>query len=743
MTAAPTGMRTPDHATECGKPVLQNGVCIASSLGNSARERDNTTSHSQPLQIKFPQLDYKAWGYALRAACASCLALYISFSLNLAGSHWAFTTCYIVGGDRQNGRVLAKSVARIVGTFIGAAVSLMLVNAFSQERVLFLGCFTAWLSTCAFFSYSQRGHWAYAWVLSAYTTAIVGIPAALAPDKAFDVASSRVENIIIGILCMGVVTMIASAESVRPPLEKLVIGADQKLGQLLSSCLSLQHDFSTTTRLLSALAANAVSIEDLRHGFGFEETGSGFSRANLGRFHLQCLGVAEEASSLDAYLRSIQDLLDIGELPCLKEVLERCRRAILRSFNSPKYLQSRRVYQGLDEELGQLLMPTRFGADRSRRELSDGVELVGLFKLRRLLACLTGYLETRSALFAEAPRPLPAWPAKITTSVHPWVAAKTVLRIPGTVGIASLFWIATAWPAGDTFLIWAALASTRFVIAPDPARATDAMFRGMLIAVLPAYIIAFYLLPAVDGFAMLVLVLFPFVFIGAGIGASFGRHGEITAGMFLLMGGIGPANEMTYDAVAFFNNVPATILGVGLACLTHRLIFPSTPNQRKLAATRQLLRLTVRSIIQEEVSDDEYLGRTVRTVNGVCALFDQNDERDRKHFDWAVEIWELGHELVKLRSVSKSAQSEITHCGASLASAIADYLRQPSKERLAVALRVCEKGYKACLEELATPHLNTPSASPMLSIAASLMAIRYRLNRPKACVPSFAVKTLT
>jgi hypothetical protein len=59
--------------------------------------------------INVPRIDGDAWIYALRAACAGCLALYISFSLNLDGSHWALTTCYIVGSERQSGPIFAKS----------------------------------------------------------------------------------------------------------------------------------------------------------------------------------------------------------------------------------------------------------------------------------------------------------------------------------------------------------------------------------------------------------------------------------------------------------------------------------------------------------------------------------------------------------------------------------------------------------------------------------------------------------
>lgn len=41
-------------------------------------------------RIRMSEIDYNAWTYSLRAACAACLALYISFSLNLDGSHRAF-----------------------------------------------------------------------------------------------------------------------------------------------------------------------------------------------------------------------------------------------------------------------------------------------------------------------------------------------------------------------------------------------------------------------------------------------------------------------------------------------------------------------------------------------------------------------------------------------------------------------------------------------------------------------------
>jgi uncharacterized membrane protein YccC len=222
--------------------------------------------------MRIPEIDYNAWSYALRSASAASLALYISLSLNLDESGWAFTTCYIVGVQRLSGQILARSVARVIGTVVDATASFVLVNAFAQERVLFIGCLAAWLSVCAFFSHYQRGHWAYAWVLSGFTMAIVGIPAALTPDSAFDVISNRAENIIIGILCMGMVSMIAFPESVRSLLIKQVKTTDRQLLHLLSACLSHKGDSSNLNRALRKVTANAVSIENFRHGFAFEDS---------------------------------------------------------------------------------------------------------------------------------------------------------------------------------------------------------------------------------------------------------------------------------------------------------------------------------------------------------------------------------------------------------------------------------------------------------------------------------------
>src|SRR6267378_1080299 len=125
--------------------------------------------------------------FAAKTTASGLLALLVAFTFNLDQPQWVLLTVFIVS-QPQSGLVLAKSFYRIVGTLIGAAVALLLVALFAQERVLFLGVLALWIGLCTFSSQYARNFAAYGFVLSGYTAAIVGIPAALEANNAFFIA---------------------------------------------------------------------------------------------------------------------------------------------------------------------------------------------------------------------------------------------------------------------------------------------------------------------------------------------------------------------------------------------------------------------------------------------------------------------------------------------------------------------------------------------------------------------------
>src|SRR3984957_4791304 len=165
--------------------------------------------------------------FAAKTTASGLIALLIAFTFNLDQPQWALLTVFVVSQAQQSGPVLAKSFYRVVGTLIGAAVALLLVALFAQERVLFLGALAIWIGLCTFGSQYARNFSAYAFVLSGYTAAIVGVPGALSPNSAFYVATARAPEICLGIMVAAAVTRFVLPTSAAAALWQSVAAARQ------------------------------------------------------------------------------------------------------------------------------------------------------------------------------------------------------------------------------------------------------------------------------------------------------------------------------------------------------------------------------------------------------------------------------------------------------------------------------------------------------------------------------------
>jgi len=119
--------------------------------------------------------------FSLKTFIAAMLALFIAFRLNLSQPSWSVTTVYIVS-QPFSGMVLAKSLYRMLGTSIGAVMSLVFVALFSNTPELFCLALALWIGLGTFVTiYLRDAPQAYVGMLSGYSAAIIGLPAALAP----------------------------------------------------------------------------------------------------------------------------------------------------------------------------------------------------------------------------------------------------------------------------------------------------------------------------------------------------------------------------------------------------------------------------------------------------------------------------------------------------------------------------------------------------------------------------------
>jgi uncharacterized membrane protein YccC len=99
-------------------------------------------------------------------------ALYIAFWLELDNPYWAGASAAIVC-QPQLGASLRKGWFRMIGTVIGAVMSVVLVACFPQDRVLFLDAMAVWGAACAFAATLLRNFTSYSAAISGYTVAII------------------------------------------------------------------------------------------------------------------------------------------------------------------------------------------------------------------------------------------------------------------------------------------------------------------------------------------------------------------------------------------------------------------------------------------------------------------------------------------------------------------------------------------------------------------------------------------
>lgn len=108
------------------------------------------------------------------------------------------------------GGVISKSLGRIAGSLLGATAALIIAGHTLNEPWLFLFSMAAWIGFCTWACAHFTNNAAYAFQLSGYTAAIIAFPMVNIVEitQLWDIAQARVCEVIVGILCGGMMMMI-------------------------------------------------------------------------------------------------------------------------------------------------------------------------------------------------------------------------------------------------------------------------------------------------------------------------------------------------------------------------------------------------------------------------------------------------------------------------------------------------------------------------------------------------------
>ena len=449
------------------------------------------------------ELSWRDAVFSLKTFGAAMLAVYIAFQISLPQPTWAMLTVYIVSQPLA-GMVLSKSIFRVAGTAVGAAMSLVLVDLFADTRDAFLLALALWIGGCTYVAvYLRDAPAAYGAMLSGYTAAIIGVPAALAPLTAFDLVWARCLEIMLGIGCATLVSQIVFPRTVGDVLQATIDAAWSDARQWTVDVLREQADAARGLTDRRKLVADIVRLEALRAHAVFDTPTIRAAEETVR--HLQArlmmlMSVLVGTHDRLAILSSERPEIAAALRPLLDRVALRIKPA-LPDMGGVEAVDDTTLDQ---EIMGQL--PAFSALQKDHDQFLLYTVLLRLDDVRTLCREVQ---QLRGRLLTGAPAEVSAVPP-FARYRDVTLAAAGALVSTIAVLTAAVFWIATGWPHGYEAVIFTGVICSILASLDDPAAAATAFLKMTVYSIGVAALYVFVVFPRIDGFAALMAVLLPF-----------------------------------------------------------------------------------------------------------------------------------------------------------------------------------------------------------------------------------------
>ncbi|WP_110971707.1 FUSC family protein [Pseudomonas huaxiensis] len=448
------------------------------------------------------------WFYGVRTFAASMIALYIALLLQLPRPYWAMATVYIVSSPFV-GPTSSKALYRAVGTLIGAAGAVFLVPMLVQAPVLLTIAVALWTATLLFLSLHLRTANSYTLMLAGYTLPMIALPVVDNPLAVFDIASSRAQEICLGIVCAAVVGAVFWPRRLTP----VFVGAT---GNWFAEAIRYSDTFlarDTAADTVGSLRASMVTtfnslemmIGQLSHEGARPQTVKNARELRGRMIHLlpvidalddallalearapqQAQALQPLLASTREWLRASADDASVERWSALREQLERLQPSVAELDDRPGLLLSNALYRlGEWIDLWQDCCSLKHAI--AREDLSPWRAVYRHWRLGRL----TPFLDRGLMLYS-------------VFSTFTAILAATAL------------WILTGWADGASAVILAAVACSFFAAMDDPAPQIYRFFFWTTLSVVFASLYLFLVLPNLHDFPMLVLAFaIPFICVG-------------------------------------------------------------------------------------------------------------------------------------------------------------------------------------------------------------------------------------
>ncbi|MEM4987601.1 FUSC family protein [Collimonas sp. H4R21] len=658
-------------------------------MSEIASNRESWLDHLKHAAVSWLEGHGQDLLYVSKILLATLLALGLSLLFDLSKPGTAMITVVIVLQPRS-GLVLAKGFYRFIGTSVGVIMSIVLAASFSQQPVLFLAAGACWLAFCTAGSTVFRNFQSYAFVLAGYTLVIVGLPAALQPDQAFDIAMTRLSEVMLGLLCAGVVSDVLFPKRLSDVLLLTVRKrfADFKTFIALDDVAPSSRP--ARERMVLRFIGEVISLEALRTSSVFESATGHLQSLQLRQLNNAFMTASTTFHSLDQLFGRLQAG---GKLSTLNALLMEYK-AIVRALSSQDRTQLAQVRLALPQRLAALRRGLATANGSSSGNYSDSSHVLDFDSAAELLARFADELQVYARIHAvviQTEMHMPddvQLPAHYVARTDPTLVLTSALRAAIGFGISSLFWIESGWVSGTDAVVMATVVSALFAAAPSSIKIVRQFMIGGALGGFFGFLSAYYLQSQAENFAMLCIALAPFILIGAWLTTTKKYSGIGTGILLFFFSYASIGSNYQFDMPALLNGMAGGLIGVAVASVLYQVIDPSDSRWIK----RRLARALRRQV--EEACNRPLPGLLGRFESGTRDLLSRfaithslDNPDDRDIMTWLLSVLETGRAVIQLRQEMLAVTDRQAHDRIEQSiRGIAYLFARPSQARLRAAL---------------------------------------------------------
>lgn len=662
--------------------------------------------------------------YVMRSILAACTALVVAYLLELHAPYAAASSVLLVINPVQGG-VIGKGVWRVLGTLVGMLTAFVLMSAFGQMPWLFLLGFGVWLGVCVVGMTLLRHFRAYGATLAGYTVGLAAYGAMQHPERTFDQVMGRGASVLIGVVCLALVSALFSSRSVHRRLSSLL----ERLTVATAGVLATHHQAVQGNAEPGAQPLDAGRRSLITDVYGVDDL------LALGK--AESADLAQRAGTVRHTMVSLFSAL-VGGAPPL-----RGHSASLAALSAlqPDWEQAwTQVGQALGQEPGpagraraiRLLtdLRTRLVDALSATSLDDASEQAALMIAGdRLIEQLDDYLQAieGTARFHQ-PRPTPA---RVSVPFHrdPVAALQNGVRALSTVLMGGAFWIATGWTDGHMMLAGLAAACALLSTAPAPALGAVEFIKGTVAAVVMAFVCTFIVLPQVSALPLLLVILSLFWLPGV-YATTMPRHALAGVAYLVAFTTLAAAdNPMRYDFALFLNGAVAWILATCFTLLGFRIVLPRN-GARDVTRLRQRIRDTALDTLRGAPAHAQaWQWRQQHRIAQLGALLRAQPQAMDHAIAQALTSLHLGREVLRLRRLLGQAPQDAEW--ARVAARTLRHMRQRANE----PARAARHARRAAASSARLPARSSTAMHDVRRVTAVWLDIAALLERHATDVP--------